>query len=160
MFERLPQERFDADTDTSEVVIVRSPVAKVDDRAFKSYVVALSRDLRRAGASRVVSYYESRDDRLVSADRDSTALLVAPGRDAEDTNERLVDIVQAADNERFEVYITGEFTSDADFSELALDDLKTGELAFGLPAAIVVLLLVFGAVVAGLLPLLLAWSRY
>jgi putative drug exporter of the RND superfamily len=156
MFERLPQERFDADMDTSEVVIVRSPVAKVGDRAFESYVVALSRDLRRAGASRVVSFYESRDDRLVSADRDSTALLVAPGRHAEDTNERLVDVVQAADNERFEAHITGEFTSDADFSELALDDLKAGELTFGLPAAIVVLLLVFGAVVAGLLPLLLA----
>ena len=64
--------------------------------------------------------------------------------------------MQAGDDERFEAFITGEWTSDADFSELALDDLKTGELAFGLPAAIVVLLLVFGAVVAGLLPLLLA----
>jgi len=156
MLERLPQERSDADTDTSEVVIVRSQVANVGDPAFETYVVALARNLRRVGARKVVTYYESRDDRLVSADRDSTALLVAPGRDAEDTTERLVDVVQADGNERFDAYITGEWTSDADFSELALDDLKTGELLFGLPAAIVVLLLVFGAVVAGLLPLMLA----
>ena len=36
------------------------------------------------------------------------------------------------------------------------DDLRTGELFFGLPAALLVLLLVFGAVVAGLVPLVLA----
>ena len=153
MDERLPH---DPAGDTSEVVIVRSQLAKLGDPAFERYVVALGRDLRRDGATRVVTYYESRDDRLVSADRDSTALLVAPGRDAEDTTERLVDIVQAADNARFEAYITGEWTSDADFSTLALDDLRTGELLFGLPAAIIILLLVFGAVVAGLVPLVLA----
>jgi uncharacterized membrane protein YdfJ with MMPL/SSD domain len=154
--ERFPQDRSDVNTDTSEVIIVRSRLAKVDDQAFESHVVALIRDLRRVGASRVVAYYESRDDRLVSADRDATALLVAPGWDEEDTTERLVDVVQASDDDRFDAYITGEWTSDADFSELALDDLKTGELYFGLPAAILILLLVFGAVVAGLLPLLLA----
>ena len=35
-------------------------------------------------------------------------------------------------------------------------DLKSGELQFGLPAALIILLLVFGAVVAGLVPLLMA----
>jgi uncharacterized membrane protein YdfJ with MMPL/SSD domain len=156
MSERLPPEPSGEDTDTSEVVVVRSEGAKVSDKAFETHVVALAGDLRRAGAPLVVTYYESRDDRLVSADRDSTALLVSPGRNEEDTTERLVDVVQASDGQGFEAYITGEWTRDADFSELALDDLKTGELSFGLPAAIIVLLLVFGAVVAGLLPLMLA----
>jgi hypothetical protein len=41
-------------------------------------------------------------------------------------------------------------TSDADQDELSGDDLRTGELFFGLPIALVILLLVFGAVVAGL----------
>jgi RND superfamily putative drug exporter len=36
------------------------------------------------------------------------------------------------------------------------EDLQEGELQFGLPAALIILLLVFGAVVAGLVPLLMA----
>ena len=52
--------------------------------------------------------------------------------------------------------ITGEFTADEDFLTLSNKDLKEGELFFGLPAALIVLLLVFGAVVASLVPILLA----
>ena len=56
----------------------------------------------------------------------------------------------------FAAAITGEFTLDGDLSTLAGDDLREGELGFGLPAALIVLLLVFGSVVAGLIPLLLS----
>ena len=52
--------------------------------------------------------------------------------------------------------MTGEGTLDHDFNELSQHDLKSGELQVGLPAALVILLLVFGAVVAGLVPLLMA----
>ena len=41
-------------------------------------------------------------------------------------------------------------------STCSQEDLENGELKFGLPAALVILLLVFGAVVAGLVPLLMA----
>ena len=40
-------------------------------------------------------------------------------------------------------------TADRDFQELADQDLRDGELAFGLPAALVVLLLVFGLLARG-----------
>src|SRR6266542_1863986 len=46
--------------------------------------------------------------------------------------------------------------SDYDFNKLSQHDLKSGELKFGVPAALVILILVFGAVVAGLVPLLMA----
>ena len=46
--------------------------------------------------------------------------------------------------------------SDADIEQLSQDDLRNGELFFGAPAALIILLLVFGAVVAGLIPLVLA----
>src|SRR5215216_1102543 len=52
--------------------------------------------------------------------------------------------------------LTGGQTSDNDFNELSQHDLKFGELKFGLPAALVILILVFGAIVAGLVPLLMA----
>ncbi len=51
--------------------------------------------------------------------------------------------------------ITGSLTADADFEKLSEEDLQKGELLIGLPAALIVLLLVFGAVVAGLVPVLL-----
>jgi uncharacterized membrane protein YdfJ with MMPL/SSD domain len=82
---------------------------------------------------------------------------LALGRDAEDDVEGVVDAVRRADGRvGFDAAITGEFTLDADFSTLAEEDLRNGELGFGLPAALIVLLIVFGSVVAGLIPLLLA----
>ena len=78
------------------------------------------------------------------------------GPDAEDGIKDVIDVVQQADRGPLEVTITGEFTADEDFLTLSNKDLKEGELFFGLPAALVVLLLVFGAVVAGLVPILLA----
>ena len=56
----------------------------------------------------------------------------------------------------FETAITGEFTADHDFTQLSQEDLEKGELEFGLPVALIVLVLVFGAVVAGLIPVLVA----
>src|SRR5205823_3390046 len=58
--------------------------------------------------------------------------------------------------EGFSVKMTGEGTLDHDFNDLSQHDLKSGELQVGLPAAFVILLLVFGAVVAGLIPLVMA----
>ena len=78
------------------------------------------------------------------------------GRDAEDGIKDVIDVVEQADNGPLAVTITGEFTADDDFLTLSNKDLKEGELFFGLPAALIVLLLVFGAVVAGLIPVLLA----
>ena len=59
----------------------------------------------------------------------------------------------------FAVAVTGVHTVGNDFSTLSTSDLQNGELDFGLPISIVILLLVFGAVVAGLMPMLMALSR-
>jgi RND superfamily putative drug exporter len=74
-----------------------------------------------------------------------------------DDIEPVVELVEAADGQGgLDVEIIGEATADQDFEELSGQDLREGELAFGLPAALVVLLLVFGSLLAGLVPLLLA----
>src|SRR4029450_1107206 len=52
--------------------------------------------------------------------------------------------------------MTGNNTVDNDFNTLSERDLREGELKFGIPAALLILLLVFGTVVAGLIPLLMA----
>ncbi len=69
----------------------------------------------------------------------------------------VIDVVERADADPdFAVTITGGTTRDHDFNELSERDLINGEVKFGLPAALIVLLLVFGTVVAGLVPLLMA----
>ena len=58
----------------------------------------------------------------------------------------VLDEVVAADAAAdFDVDITGVNTLDHDFNELSESDLTNGELKFGLPAAMIVLILVFGA---------------
>jgi RND superfamily putative drug exporter len=156
-FERFAAERGGGVRDATEVVVVRWSGATVDEPRFERRVQGLVTELWGAGAIGVTTFYDSGERRLVSRDRDATGMLVALGGDAEDDIENVVEAVQAADGPRgFEAAITGEFTLDDDFSTLAEEDLQNGELGFGLPAALVVLLIVFGSVVAGLVPMLLA----
>ena len=156
-FERFAAERGGGVRDTTEVVVVRWSGATVDEPRFERRVQGLVTELWGAGAIGVTTFYDSGERRLVSQDRDATGMLVALGPDAEDDIENVVEAVQGADGPRgFEATITGEFTLDDDFSTLAEEDLQNGELGFGLPAALVVLLIVFGSVVAGLVPMLLA----
>jgi RND superfamily putative drug exporter len=157
--ERILSEGFPQDAaneqETSEVVIVRAEDGDVTAAAARARVAALADELRARGATRVVTYGEERD--LVSEDRDATALLVALGRDGEDDVDGVIDAVQRLDDEPgYAAGVTGSLTADADEDEASLEDLKKGELFFGAPVALVILLLVFGAVVAGLVPLLLA----
>ena len=140
---------------TTEVVVVRAEDGEVETAATRDRVAALADELRALGATRVVSYGEER--RLVSQDGDATVLLLALGRDGEDDVEGVVDAVQRLDDEPgYRAAVTGNRTADADEDAASLEDLKKGELFFGAPLALVVLLLVFGAVVAGLVPLMLA----
>jgi uncharacterized membrane protein YdfJ with MMPL/SSD domain len=149
--ERILDEGFPREATTgqaiSEVVVVRAASGDVRTEATRARVAALAVQLREAGAERVVTYGEER--RLVSQDGDSTVLLLALGRDGEDDVEDVVDVVERLDEEPgYRAAVTGERTADADEDAASLEDLKEGELFFGAPLALVVLLLVFGAVVA------------
>ena len=69
----------------------------------------------------------------------------------------VIDSVNAADaRDGVSVYVTGEWTVNNDFIEVSQHDLEKGELQFGLPAALIVLLIVFGAVIAAFVPLAMA----
>ncbi|HEX5801324.1 MAG TPA: MMPL family transporter [Gaiellaceae bacterium] len=141
----------------NEVVIARSPGRSIEDPAIRTEVERLASALEATGATRAVRTVWSTGDRsLVSPGGDATMLTIATGPDAEDRIEELIAVVEQADAGPLEVSITGEWTADRDFLAISNKDLKEGELFFGLPAALVVLLLVFGAVVASLVPLLLA----
>jgi uncharacterized membrane protein YdfJ with MMPL/SSD domain len=152
--EALIHESFPPEPTPSEIVIVRSERYTVDDPAFEAKVQAVA---ERGGALGIVadtqSYYASGDEALVSADRHAT---MVPVITRGDEVVPLVELVQSEDGQDgFRVSITGSLTADADFEKLSEEDLQKGELFIGLPAALIILVLVFGAIVAGLVPVLL-----
>jgi RND superfamily putative drug exporter len=74
-----------------------------------------------------------------------------------DTDPKIVEpVIAAANRDGFAVAMTGDKTAGYDFGKQSQKDLEGGELGIGLPVALLVLLAVFGAVVAGLVPLLMA----
>ena len=93
---------------------------------------------------------------LVSEDRGAALIPVGLQGDCEGGGDRLIAITQAADGGDFDVQVSGECSADVDLNRILDEDLKTGELYFGLPAALVILVLVFGALVAAVVPLLVA----
>jgi uncharacterized membrane protein YdfJ with MMPL/SSD domain len=139
-------------------VIVRSADVTVTSDAFRERVGSLAEELRRSGGVEEVStYLDPRGEGLVSQDAHATILPVVLAEDDGDSVDDAIEIVQDADGaEGFAVDITGEDTVDSDFEKVSEDDLRTGELQFGLPAAMIVLLLVFGTVVGAAIPLTMA----
>ena len=142
----------------NEVVLFKAPGRDVtSDPDVRREVEALAAAIEATGTTRsIATYFDANDRSLVTPDRDATVLAIGMGDDAEEGVADVIEVVREADGGAYEVSITGEFTADHDFLELSNKDLKEGELFFGLPAALIVLLLVFGAVVASLVPILLA----
>jgi RND superfamily putative drug exporter len=139
----------------TDIVVVRSERFSVGTRTFQVFVTGLAAEGAATGAvAGGRTYFTAEDGQLVSRDRHA---VIFPIVTDEDLVDRVIAVVERADaHPDFAVSITGEHTLHRDFNELSQDDLKSGELQFGAPAAFVILLLVFGAVVAGLVPLLMA----
>lgn len=146
-----------SDDYVDDVVVVRSATLTVDDDAFRGKVTGIARAIAARNETLPIrTYYDTRDPALVAPSRRATVIPLGFTGDGEEAVERVIEIVDEAESGGFETGITGEFTADRDFTTLSEEDLQKGELQFGLPVALLVLLLVFGSVVAGLLPVLVA----
>jgi putative drug exporter of the RND superfamily len=150
---RLPQQNA-----IDDVIVVRSERLVVSDPAFAARVRALVAQARRSGGVRQISSYLDRGgDILVSADRHATLLPVVV---ATPKDERIADLIATVERANgsggFAAHITGSSTLDNDFTKLSESDLSAGELQFGLPAALVVLLLVVGTLFGVAIPMLMA----
>jgi uncharacterized membrane protein YdfJ with MMPL/SSD domain len=143
--------------EVSEVIVVRSAGGlAVDHPRFRRKVTELAAEIERPDRVVTQHFYETRDRMLVSPDRRAALITVGLLRDAENDVKGVIEAVKGANQDDFEVSITGQWTYDNDLVELSQHDLEKGELQFGLPAALIILLIVFGAVVAGLVPMMLA----
>ena len=141
----------------NELVVIRSKTVDFDSPAFRARVERLAANLEATGVVQPVrTYYSTGERLLVAPSRRALVVPIGLRGDGEEGIDEVIDVVDAAETDGFETAVTGEFTADRDFTTLSEEDLQKGELQFGLPAALIVLLLVFGAVVAGLVPVLVA----
>ena len=142
----------------ADVVIVASPRYTVDSPQFKSLVSKLLDEGSATHKVVAASSYLSGGGAPVSAGRHAT--LIQLRVDGDHAIKPIVAIVEAGrPRAGLRVAITGDHTVGNDFDTLSQRDLEHGELVFGLPAALIVLVLVFGAVVAGLVPVPWRCSR-
>jgi RND superfamily putative drug exporter len=134
---------------TTDVILIRSESVTTDQPRFRATVDEVVGRLRPIpGVVNVV------EEPVV---RRRNAVLLEVGLADEDAAANVADeLLDSGEFEPFELYATGEWMVERDFQKLSQDDLKKGELQVGLPAALIVLLLVFGSVVAGLVPVVLA----
>jgi uncharacterized membrane protein YdfJ with MMPL/SSD domain len=143
---------FDRTNGFTDFVIVRSSRYEAGSAPFKKFVRAQG----AAVAARLGPRVDLAQLTLAKISRDRHAIVIPISVDDDDVAD-VIDVAERASSDpSFTVFVTGESTLDHDFNELSQHDLKTGELQFGLPAALIILLLVFGAVVAGVVPIFMA----
>ncbi len=145
----------DPATLTTDVVVVRSEQYTVAAPEFEAFVARMIDESETPALTRARSYLTEPSTSAVSADRHATLVSVAILDDG-DTAAVIEELEAANEDPAFDISIAGDRALDHDFNLLSQEDLEKGELQFGLPAALIILLLVFGAVVAGLIPLLMA----
>jgi putative drug exporter of the RND superfamily len=157
----LVEDRLRGPLRATEIFIVSSERATVDDPAFRARVDRLRTGLEGLGPEVVLgvqTYYATGDESLVSADRRLTILptrLAGERGEASEHATVLRETAAAAEGDGFRVQVSGPASLGQDFETLSDETLSQGE-SVGLLAAIVVLIVVFGAVVAALLPIVLA----
>ena len=151
----------------NEIVVVHSPTLTVDDPAFKAEVLHIREQIDALPEADVVSVLSRYDadidskvvDGLTSDDRHTTLLRVelsTPTDQAMNHMEGVYAIVEEANAlPQFDVAVTGAAAAYTDAQDLSHKDLQRGEM-IGIPVALVILVLVFGALVAAGLPLVLS----
>jgi len=144
-----PQTAAEQRRESSDVVVVTSDRYTAGSPQFAAFVAQLRAKLHATGkVSNIVT------PPLVSKDRHAILLPILVGSD--DAIKPVVALAKSSPTPGFAVAVTGTHSAGNDFNTLSQSDLEHGELGFGLPAALLILLLVFGAVVAGLIPILMA----
>ena len=155
----LLEERLRSPTGTNEVVIIQSDTFDIDDAEFERFVTDLSGKIAELGpdiirVDTLANFYQGRNGFLVSEDRHTTIIPFTMAGDFDDASDTIEEVVDGAKGDSdFKVLITGQATVGLDFREVADEGLQKGE-TFGVPIALLILVVVLGAIVAALIPLI------
>ena len=167
---------------SAEIVIVQSETLTVDDEAFRAKVEAVHGEIVGLGPGTISGgirgqplfhYYNAIDagplippeqlqqllPLLVSADRRTTLIHYTLAGTSQEATSNVEDVLhkveEANEGDDFLVLIGGDASIAFENNELSAEDLEKGE-RIGVPVALIILLALFGAVAATLLPLGLA----
>ena len=155
----------------TETFVMTGPSGAVQDPAFAQKVNSALADLKALGPDAVTTVPsafplpsdQASDPQVAAlgpiASRDGKAVLftVLLAGDSDQTAkhvDQLEAIRQRYSTDGTQMYMLGEATSTADFKKISEEDLRVGE-GIGVLAAIVVLIVVFGSLVAGVTPIVM-----
>ncbi len=154
---QLLDENFPQGDQVDEGVVIYSATLTSDDSEFRAFVAEVRSAIEATGAAQTVRDPYADGQWGISEDGHAAVVTLVLAPHSGDGIVDILDEVVAADSAAsFDVDITGNNTLDHDFNELSESDLTNGELKFGLPAAMIVLVLVFAALVAAFLPMTIA----
>jgi putative drug exporter of the RND superfamily len=148
---------------STEYVIVSSDSTTVDDPAFRAYVERLQGALASEEfvATPPTTYYQAAEQSpeaaagLVSKDQRATLIPVVIKDQDEDTIKGLRGVLAAEGDAAFTTQLAGQATLFVDFATIAQEDAQKGE-SIGFIAALLVLVVVFGSILAAVVPLVMA----
>ena len=161
---KLIEEKLTGPKGTNELVIVQSQESTVDDSEFQQIVNSIHADVSALGPNIIrpqtlLNYFQTPAEFLVSQDRHTLIMPFTMAGDVDAASEHIEEVVDVVDGHKgdpnFKVLLVGQATLGLDFQEVAQEGLLKGEI-FGAPIALIILILVLGAVVAALIPLTMA----
>jgi len=146
----------------TELVLVRSTGTTVDDPAFRGTVEATRSALKTTGVAG--SPTDPYATGLLSRDRHSALVQLTMPGDAKTSGDRIQPILDAvrataAGHPGFAIATLGDASIDHQFAESLGKDFHRAEWT-AVPLALGILLVVFGALVAAVLPVLLALTAF
>ena len=161
---KLLEDRLTGPKRDTEIVIVRNERSTVDDPGYAAYVKGLAADLEALGPTvveKVTTFSDAGEEAgLVSEDRHATllsTLLAGAPEDAIDHVPALQEVLKDNAEPGFVTRIFGPASLGEDFNTVSEEDLKKGE-SVGILAALAILVVVFGAVVAGVVPVIIGMA--
>ncbi len=153
-------------TGTNEAVVFESTKFTVDDPEYREVVETLTANILALGPEIIRpetlgNFYSLNLPFLVSEDRGATLITLVMAGDFDQNADNIgavVDVVHesaAAAEGDFTIKITGQATVGLDNRELSQEDLEKGEM-LGVPIALIILVVVLGALAAAFVPLVMA----
>jgi RND superfamily putative drug exporter len=142
-------------------VLVTSSTTATTDQSFAEAVRTIDAAVVKALGSDLAAEpftgYDAQEQAasLVSGDGHTTLLPVPVADRTDDIVRDLRSVAARHSGDGFTVQVAGQATLQADFTKIAEEDLRKGE-SIGILAALIVLVVVFAAIVAALLPVIMA----
>ncbi len=147
------QAAFDSH-DRDVIAIYSSETMRADDPQFEASVSEVVDGLPAESVQRVTSYYDTGEPSLVSTDGDATMLVITlAGDDEEAKDESFAAISDDLEADGLTTYVGGQSAVFDDVNTMVSEDIARAE-SISMPIVFVLCLIIFGSVVAALMPVL------